>query len=169
MFRKFVHRAVNILKGGFLMDVLFWAIAFVIFVIAEFATIQLVSIWFALGSLVSLLMAYFTDFTMLSQLTVFIIISALSLCISLPMLRRRKNKPIVRTNCELEVGKVATVIEDINFDRGTGRVTLNGVDWSASASDPAAVIPKGSVVTVTEIKGTKLTVVIKESAPLPSN
>ena len=41
------------------MEILFWALAVIAFVIAEVLTIQLVSIWFAAGALVTLLATYF--------------------------------------------------------------------------------------------------------------
>lgn len=151
-------------KGGLSMDVMFWAVAFVMFVIAEISTTQLVSIWLAAGALVSLLIAYFTDFSMLFQLTVFIVISVLSLLLSIPMLKKRMGKAVPHTNCELEIGKSATVIEEINTALGTGRVTLNGIDWCALPQISSQVIPKGSIVSVTAVQGAKLTVTPKEMA-----
>ena len=76
------------------------------------------------------------------------------------MKKHRKAKH-VSTNAELDVGKNAVVIEEINKDNGTGRVTLNGVDWSAVSSDNS-VIPKGSIVTVTQVQGAKLVVELKD-------
>ncbi|MDD6279261.1 MAG: NfeD family protein [Ruminococcus sp.] len=146
------------------MDVLFWAVMFVIFVCAELATVQLVSIWLGLGALISMMIAFFTDFTFLAQLTVFILISAVSLLISVPMLRKRMHAPVVHTNSELEIGKNATVIEEINSDNGTGRVTLNGVDWNAVADDSSQIIPNGSIVTVKAVRGATLTVAAKDKS-----
>ncbi|WP_019678891.1 hypothetical protein, partial [Ruminococcus flavefaciens] len=68
------------------MDVLFWALAVIAFVIAEVATVQLVSIWFAAGAMVTLLLSYFYDLSALQQLGIFIIASAVFLLLSIPLL-----------------------------------------------------------------------------------
>ena len=70
---------------------------------------------------------------------------------------RRKKKGYIPTNSELEIGRTAKVIEEINANSGTGRVRVGGVDWSAVSSDDS-IIPNDTVVTVTEVKGAKLTV-----------
>lgn len=141
------------------MSVLFWACAVVAFIIAEIITIQLVSIWFAAGALVTLLLSYFYDLTAIGELGIFIISSSLFLLISIPLIRkRRKDSPNVATNADLDVGKHATVIEVINSSKGTGRVTLNGVNWSAVPENENDVIPEGSIVIVKKVLGAKLLV-----------
>ena len=55
------------------MDVLFWAALVVMFVIIEIATVQLVSIWLAAGSLVTMISTYLFDLTMVQQLLIFLI------------------------------------------------------------------------------------------------
>ena len=140
------------------MRILFWALAVVAFVIAEVATIQLVSIWFAAGALVTLLMTYFFDLSWIQQLGIFIAASTVFLLMSLPLIKKRKKNRAVATNADLEIGKHATVIEEINCDKGTGRVTLGGVNWSAVPENENDVIPEGTVVIVKKIMGAKLLV-----------
>ena len=141
------------------MSVLFWACAVIAFVVAEIMTIQLVSIWFAAGSLVTLLFSYFYELTAIEQLGLFILSSSIFLLISLPLLRNRRNrKNAVATNAELDVGRHATVIEVINSDKGTGRVTLNGVNWSAVPENENDIIPEGTVVIVKKVMGARLIV-----------
>ena len=140
------------------MEILFWALAVVAFVIAEIATIQLVSIWFAAGALVTLLMTYFFDLTWIQQLGVFIAASAVFIVMSLPFIKKRKKSRAVATNADLDVGKHATVIEEINYDTGSGRVTLNGVNWSAVPENEKDIIPVGTVVIVKKVMGAKLLV-----------
>ena len=143
------------------MDVLFWAIMVVIFVVAEIATVQLVSIWLAAGSLVTMVCAYLFELSTLQELLIFLLSSAVFLGVSLPLLwKKRKNRGYVSTNSELDVGKTAVVIEDIDQDAGTGRVTLSGVDWSAFSAD-GSFIPKGNIVVVNEVQGAKLIVTQK--------
>jgi membrane protein implicated in regulation of membrane protease activity len=140
------------------MEILFWALAVVAFVIAEVMTIQLVSIWFAAGALVTLLMTYFFELSWIEQLGVFIAASTVFLIMSLPLIRKRKKNRAVATNADLDVGKHATVIEEINCDKGTGRVTLGGVNWSAVPENENEVISEGTVVIVKKVMGAKLLV-----------
>lgn len=144
------------------MELLVWAIVFVLLVIVEFATVQLISIWFALGALVTMFCTYFFDLPVLGQLIIFIAVSGVLLATTFPVVRKKLKTTIVGTNAELDIGQNATVIEEINSDLGTGRVTLNGVDWSAVPTEKSVVIPKGSIVTVKEIQGSKLLVALKE-------
>ena len=140
------------------MEILFWALAVIAFVIAEVITIQLVSIWFAAGALVTLLATYFFDLSWIQQLGVFIVASAVFLVMSLPLIRKRKKNRAVATNADLDVGRHATVIEEINCDKGTGRVTLSGVNWSAVPENENEVISEGTVVIVKKVMGAKLLV-----------
>lgn len=140
------------------MDVLFWAMLVVAFVIAEIATVQLVSVWFAAGALVTLVLVFFFDIPLIGQLGIFLAASTVFLALTMPfIIRKRKKRGYIPTNSELEIGKTAIVIEEINTDMSTGRVRLNGVDWSAVPADDI-IIPVDTVVTVTEVNGARLTV-----------
>ena len=150
-------------KGEYIMfEVLFWAIVFVLFVAAELATVQLISIWFAVGALVTLIFTViFEDTTLLSQLGIFILASGIFLLITFPWIKKRRNKGHISTNQELYIGMTASVIEEIDRDKGTGRVTLSGVDWNAVPHEDGLVIPTGSIVVVEKVMGTKLAVSLK--------
>lgn len=140
------------------MSVLFWAIAVIAFVIAEVVTVQLVSIWFAAGAFITMLASYFYDLSTLEQLGLFIISSTVFLLLSIPMIKKRRNQVRVATNSELDVGKHATVIETVDSFKGTGRVTLNGVNWSAVPENENEIIPEGTIVIVKKVMGAKLLV-----------
>ena len=144
------------------MEILTWAAVFVVFVIAEVTTFQLVSIWFALGALVTLFCGLFTDISFVGQVAVFTLSSGIFLALTFPFLSKwRRSKNPVSTNAELDVGESAVVIEEINEDIGSGRVTFKGVDWSAVPAEKGAIIPKGAIVTVIKVQGAKLIVALK--------
>lgn len=143
------------------MEVFIWAAVFVLFVIAELSTVQLVSIWFAVGALVTLIFTCLFEMSLLAQLCIFILASGTFLLITFPYLKKRRNKGHVSTNTGLYIGKTATVIEEIDQDKGTGRVTLSGVDWSAAALSGDEIISVGSIVKVEKVQGTKLIVSLK--------
>ncbi len=143
------------------MEVLFWALTTLAFIIAEIITIQLVSIWFAAGAFVTMLFAYFKSPGFVGELIIFIVTSALLLIITYPLLKNWRHVKHVGTNSELEIGRSASVIEEIDHTKGTGRVRLNGVDWSAVSADGDDIIPAGAIVTVVRVQGAKLFVTSK--------
>lgn len=150
------------------MELIIWAILFVAFVAAEFATVQLVSIWFAFGSLIAMICTYFFDINFLAQLGIFILASGLLLAVTFPLVRKRLVTTKTATNNDLDIGQSATVIEEIDFDNGTGRVTLNGVDWSAVPENKDTIIPKGTIVIVKDVQGSKLIVAEKKTSAVHS-
>lgn len=143
------------------MEVLFWALTTVAFIIAEILTIQLVSIWFAAGAFITMLCSYFMETTFVEELVIFIISSAVLLLITFPFLKNKRKVTHIGTNSELEIGRTASVIEEINNVKGTGRVRLNGVDWSAVSADGDDIIPVDTVVTVVQVQGAKLFITSK--------
>ena len=136
--------------------IVFWAVAFVFFLVCEVATCtSLVSIWFALGSLVSLFLAIAkVDF--LVQCIVFVVSSAVFLALTRPFVRKLQGKKVA-TNYELDEGMTAAVIEDIDNIANKGRVRLSGTDWAAR-SENGENIPAGHAVVVVKVDGSKLIV-----------
>ena len=68
---------------------LVWAAVFVACIIIEGLTAEIVSIWFAVGSFVSIIIAYFFPTAYLLQFIVFLLLSVLSLLIARPLLKDR--------------------------------------------------------------------------------
>ena len=143
-------------------SLLLWASVIIIAVIVEAGTFQFISIWFALGGIVALI-SDIAGATFGMQFALFTISSVISLIIGFPLGRKLADFKKTSTNFEMNIGKTATVIEEINSAQSTGRVRLNGVDWIAVSAD-GSIIPKDSAVVVSEIKGTKLTVALKDTA-----
>lgn len=141
------------------MNVLFWAVAVIVFVTVEILTVQLVSVWLAVGAFITMTITHFTDIELIGQLMIFIISSAVLLALTFPLIRKFRSKGYIPTNSELNAGKQAVVIEEINTSSGTGRVTLSGVDWKAVSDE---VIPADSIVTVKAVDGAKLIVTLTE-------
>lgn len=136
--------------------IIFWVVVLALAVLLEIATFALISIWFAAGSVVALIAAALNAPVWL-QFVLFIVVSAIMLIFTRPLLKKLFPDKFVPTNSELYIGKSAVVIEDIDTERGMGRVKLNGVDWIA-VNDDGKVIPKDALVTVTEVRGAKLAV-----------
>lgn len=136
--------------------IIVWIIVFVTALIVEAASFALVSIWFAAGALGALIAASLgANFTV--QLIVFAVLAGLLLLFTRPLLKKLFPNKFIPTNSELEVGKTAVVIEDIDNASGKGRVRLGGVDWAA-VSEKGENIPEGEIVTVKEVRSSKLVV-----------
>ena len=131
-----------------------WGSLFVLTVIAEIASQQLISIWFAAGSLVALLAAL-CGAPIWLQALLFIAASALLLILTRPLVRKFTNFSSRDTNLRLDLGKFGTVVQTIDAEKGTGRVRVDDIDWIA-VSQPDLMIPKGATVQVQAIDGTKL-------------
>ena len=133
-----------------------WFIAFVLLLFIELITVNLVSIWFAIGSLVAFITTFVVD-NILIQVTVFIVVSVLSLVMTKPIIKKFKVNDVVPTNSERVIGKRAEVIKRITEDE-YGEVKVLGNIWTAVAKDTIEV---GQKVKVMAIDGVKL-VVCKE-------
>lgn len=145
----------------FTLSLLLWAAVIITSIIIEASTVQLISIWFAAGGFIALISAVIgAPFSV--QLIIFTVSSVILLIIGFPLGRKLADFKKTSTNFEINVGKSASVIEEINPVNGTGRVRLNGVDWNAVSSD-GSVIPENSTVIVSAVKGTKLTVALKDT------
>lgn len=144
------------------LSLLLWASVIIIAVIIEAGTFQFISVWFALGGIVALI-ADIAGASFGVQFALFTVSSVIFLIIGFPLGRKLADFKKTSTNFEMNIGKTATVIEEINSAQSTGRVRLNGVDWIAVSAD-GSIIPKDSAVVISEIKGTKLTVALKDTA-----
>ena len=142
-------------------SMILWGVVFAAAVIAEIATLQLVTIWFAAGALAAFIAAAI-GFSPLSQTIVFTAVSVLLLCATRPLLRKMKVKHVIPTNYDAEVGKLGLVTEEINELKNTGRVKVGGVSWRARTDDET-VLPVGASVRVERISGTTVFVVPVQS------
>ena len=133
-------------------QLILWAVVFVLTVILELATAQIVSIWFAAGALAAFIASFFLPFE--AQLIIFVLVSVSFLVATRPLLNKMK-KSVIITDIKNEIGSQALVIEDISEKNKTGRARLNGVDWNARTIDGSCV-NAGEPVIVRDITGTTL-------------
>ena len=137
---------------------IYWIILFVVLLFIELATVNLVSIWFAIGALAAFLVSFVTDSVLLELLT-FVVVSIVSLIVTLPLVKKFKNREkVVPTNLDRVIGKSATVTKDILPDK-FGEVKVYGSTWTA-ASDEG--FHGGDKVVVDKMGGVKLIVHGKE-------
>ena len=136
------------------MDSVVWLVAVVAFLILEAATTALVSVWFAAGAAVALVISFFTN-SITVQFVAFAIVSAVALAVMLPLLGSYRGKKAPVTNgARLSVGKQGIVLQAI-LPGEIGRVRVDGLDWQARAGQS---LPKGSRIKVTDVDGGVLVV-----------
>lgn len=137
-------------------EIVFWLCAMIVLGIMEAATVGLVCIWFAGGALAALIAAALSAPVWL-QVVVFFVVSAGLLALFRPFARKFVNSKGTATNVDANIGKTAVVIEPIDNLRGTGRVMIGSVDWTARSTD-GSVIEKDALVRVLRIEGVKVCV-----------
>ena len=137
-------------------EIVFWLCAMIVLGIMEAATVGLVCIWFAGGALTALIAAALGAPIWL-QIVVFLVISAGLLALLRPFARKFINAKITPTNVDANIGKTAVVVEPIDNLRGTGRVMLGSVDWTARSADDS-VIERDALVRILRIEGVKVCV-----------
>ena len=133
-----------------------WLVLIVVFVVFEAATVQLVSVWFALGALAALIAAICHAPAWL-QIVLFILISAVSFAVTRPRVKKFSTSKIQKTNADRCIGDTAVVTEEINNLEARGLVKVNGNIWSAR-NETDEIIAEGEKVTVIKIEGVKLIV-----------
>ena len=130
-----------------------WLIFFIILVIIELITVNLVTIWFALGALITSLVSLYTTDTVI-LLAFFVITSLLLLILTKPVVKKLKVKKVVATNLDQVIGKTGIVSVPIEKDK-IGEVKVLGKTWSAYSDKE---ISKDKKVKILSISGVKLKV-----------
>lgn len=138
--------------------VLMWLILFIVLLIIEALTINLVSIWFAIGAFFSCITSLFTS-NFYIQFLVFIVVSIIVLLITKPFVKKMRKRDIEFTNLDRVIGMIGVVTSDI-LPLSSGEVMVDGKRWSAISNEK---IVAGSKVKIKKIEGVKLIVeLIKE-------
>lgn len=133
-----------------------WLGLVVLFALVEMVTVGIVSIWFCFGALAAMLIAAL-DLSFSIQLGAFLVVSAVLLYFTRPIVYKIFKLKTVKTNADMMIGKTAIVQETIDNDSGLGRVKVESMDWSARSADKES-IDIGEKVSVLRIEGNKLIV-----------
>lgn len=135
----------------------YWLILFIALIVIEIITLGLTTIWFAAGSLVAFLLSLF-HVPLPIQILVFLVVSVILFVLTRPIAMKYFNKDREKTNISSVIGKRALVIEEIDNLHATGKVELNGMEWSARATKDTDIYQKDDVVQIIDVKGVKLIV-----------
>lgn len=131
-----------------------WLGLMVTFLVVEaVCVIHLVSIWFAAGSLVAMLIALMGGPIWL-QVTLFVIVSGALLALLWPLVRKHLNPKLTKTNVDAIIGTTGLVTVAINNVEAHGQVKLGAMEWTARSTS-GQPIPAGTLVRVDRIEGVK--------------
>ena len=131
-----------------------WLGLVILFLIAEGATVSLVSLWFAAGAVVAMFAALLGAGIWL-QTGLFLVVSGALLLMLRPIVRRYLVPKITATNVDSLVGATGLVTETIDNVTASGQVKLGAMEWTAR-STTGENIPQGTLIRVDRIEGVKV-------------
>ena len=135
------------------MSIWIWLILVVVFLIAEASTVTMISLWFAAGSLVALIIAATGGPVGLQVAAALAVSGALLACLR-PAVRKHFTPKLQRTNVDAVVDSRGYVITEIDNVAATGKVKLGAMEWTARSAS-GSKIPAGTLVKVERIEGVK--------------
>jgi membrane protein implicated in regulation of membrane protease activity len=138
------------------MEQWLWVIILVGTLIVEVVTFgNLISVWFSIGALAAYF-AFLMGFSFPVQLTVFIVISILSLLAVRPLAANYFRGNIVATNADRIIGQHTTLVKAVKSNEW-GEVNVYGTVWSVAELNNR-MLDAGTIVEVVAIEGAKLIV-----------
>lgn len=131
-----------------------WLALMVVLLIVEGATVSLVSLWFAVGSL-GALVADLLGAPEWLQMLLFLVLSSVLLACLRPFIKKFIKPRVTATNTDSVIGSAGYVTEDIDNLSARGQVKLGGMFWSARSTS-GNPIQQGTKITVDKIEGVKV-------------
>ena len=135
------------------MEAIIWLVLMVVFLALEAMTVTIISLWFAAGALVALLLSLL-KLEIWIQIVLFFLVSAVLLACLRPMVRRHFTPRLSRTNIDALIGTKGYVTADIDNISAAGQVKLGNMEWTARSAN-GLPIPAGTQVKVERIEGVK--------------
>ncbi len=133
---------------------LIWFCLMLGFLIVEaVCAIHLVSMWFAAGALVAMLIS-FLGAPLWLQILLFLAVSSALVVLLWPFIKKYLNPQLKKTNLDAIIGSIGIVTADIDNIQAVGQVKLGAMEWTARSTSGNA-IPKGTKVKVDRIEGVK--------------
>ena len=134
-----------------------WLALFVAMLAVEALGPALVSVWFAFGAIVALIVSFIPGVAWWVEVVIFVVISLATLLALRPVLRRYFKRNNYNTNIDSFTGKRGYVIEDIEYLR-PGAVKIGDVSWTAIPVNKDEKILENQIIEVVAVSGNKLLV-----------
>lgn len=134
-----------------------WILVFIIAIVVEISTQELVSIWFSVGAIPAIVLAAF-GLSFWWQLGTFAVVSAIAFVLSQIFLKKKIKINSSATNADSLVGNEILVVSRVT-PTSIGEGKVRDVVWTIASDE---TIEKDEFAIVKEIKGNKLIVISKE-------
>ncbi len=135
-----------------------WLFLFIMGIVIEAVTQDLVSIWFSVGGLVSMILSGFEFIPWYVETIVFVVVSLTAVICTRPLAKKLLSNALRSTNIDEYVGKQVKVLKDISkFENG--EVRFNDIIYSACLMEEETdTIKEGEIVEVVTFRGNKIVV-----------
>lgn len=133
-----------------------WLILAIVFGVIEAMTLGIVSIWFAIGAFITMLLTLIID-SFLVQLIIFILISIVLVATTRQIAVKKLKVGQYKTNIDELIGKEAMVVKKI-LPYEAGEVKVEGKIWRA-ISDSKQIYEVSQIGTILRIEG--VTIILK--------
>ena len=127
-----------------------WMISFIVLVLIEIFTINLVTIWFAIGALVSFFVSLCIENIGL-EILIFIIVSLITLLFTKKAVNKIKDKEMIPTNLDRVIGQTGIVTEKIK-PLEPGEVKVDGKKWTAIADKEIDINDEVKILSINGVK-----------------
>lgn len=129
-----------------------WLAIVIILSIIEAATVNLVSIWFVVSGIITMIVTLLTD-NLTIQITTFLLLGIIFMLLTRKTIKKISPEK-AKTNLDRIIGMEGIVTEKITKTT-PGEVKVDGKKWTAIANN---TIDTGTAVKILEINSTKLKV-----------
>ena len=126
--------------------------------VIEFFTSDLISLWFAGGGIVAIILSAF-GLTWYIHVPAFLVVSFVLLFSFRKIALKRLSANTVHINADAVIGAEFKLLSPIGFNE-PGTIKVNDVVWSAIAENPNDKIEEGAIVKIIDLKGNKY--IVKE-------
>lgn len=137
-----------------MFDTAIWLIIFVVCLVIESQSVELLAIWFSAGALVAMV-ASLLGAEIWLQVVLFVVISGILLAALRPLVKKFIKPRITPTNIDAIIGTQGYITTDVDNLNATGEVKLGALTWTARSTD-GNPLPAGTLVQVDRIEGVKV-------------
>ena len=134
-----------------------WLGVFLIAILIEALGPEVVSIWFGLGAVVSLIISFIPGCDWWIQIIVFFVISLGCFLALRPLAKKFMKKSLINSNVDEMIHKKGVMIKKAD-SLNRGEVKINGIIWTAISQKENEELNVDDVVEVVAIEGNKLVV-----------
>ena len=134
-----------------------WIGFFILSVIVEVSTMNLIAIWFMPGTLIAIVLALLSVPVWL-QVLIWLVVTVTVFAATFRFSARLRRPKVHPTNADRVIGQTGVVTVAISDREQSGQVRVMGQVWSARTDETADAIPVDTEVRVLRIEGVKLIV-----------